>query len=134
MIYFANVCISGNSTGHGKATTIVSLDIRHRAKPEKLSFTETNNLFNKYQIYFIEILSEASLEMDQSDLQLYSLDKDLGDSRHKAKQNLDDNRPMTYCELGGFQPWVEVLALASFEKQKIAKISRALRTVIFLLN
>ena len=80
MIYFANVCISGNSTGHGKATTIVSLDIRHRAKPEKLSFTETNNLFNKYQIYFIEILSEASLEMDQSDLQLYSLDKDLVDS------------------------------------------------------
>ena len=35
---------------------------------------------------------DSEVEMDQSDLQLYSLDKDLVDSRHKANQNLLKNK------------------------------------------
>ena len=78
-----------------KSDFVASLDCRRKANKDqnlsklKLPKKLLKKIFFLKKLTFIEILSEkASPGMDQSDLQLYSLDKDLVDSRPKADQNL----------------------------------------------
>ena len=90
-----------DSTSHGKAVLNErSMDSDYWQghtwwilKQAWFSFIETNSfykpLYNRYQILNLNPLKlDSEVEMDQSDLQLYSLDKDLVDSQPKANQNL----------------------------------------------